>query len=48
VDTGVVLDNPSVAVVTDQHSVTEDNEDVGHHSAGGTGNVVGSDHCSTS
>jgi hypothetical protein len=47
VDTGVVLGNPSVAVVVDQHSVAEDNEDVGHHSAGGTKNVAGSDLCST-
>jgi hypothetical protein len=43
----MVLGNPSVAVVADQHSVAEDNEDVGHHSAGGTENVVGSVLCST-
>jgi hypothetical protein len=48
VDTSVVLDNPLVAVVADQHSVAEDNENVGHHSAGGTENVAGSDLCSTS
>jgi hypothetical protein len=47
VDTGVVLDNPLVAVVADQHSIAEDNEDVGHHFAGGTENVAGSDFCST-
>jgi hypothetical protein len=47
VDTGVVLGNPSIAVVADQHSVAEDNEDVGHHSAGGIENVAGSDLCST-
>jgi hypothetical protein len=46
VDTSVVLDNPSVAVVADQHSVAEDNEDVGHHSARGTKNIAGYDLCS--
>jgi hypothetical protein len=43
----MVLGNPSVAVVADQHSIAEDNEDVGHHSARGTENVAGSDLCST-
>jgi hypothetical protein len=43
----MVLGNPSVAMVVDQHSVAEDNEDVGHHSAGGTKNVAGSELCST-
>jgi hypothetical protein len=47
VDTGVVLGNPFVAVVADQHSVAKDNGDVGHHSAGGTENVAGFDLCST-
>jgi hypothetical protein len=43
----MALGNPSVAVVADQHSVAEDNEDVGHHSAGGAENVASSDLCST-
>jgi hypothetical protein len=43
----MVLGNHSVAVVVDQHSVAEDNEDIGHHSAGGTENVAGLGPCST-
>jgi hypothetical protein len=39
--------NPSVVVVADQHFVAEDNEDVGHHSTGGTENIAGSNLCST-
>jgi hypothetical protein len=43
----MVLGNPSVAVVVDQHSVAEDTKDIGHHSARGTENVAGSGPCST-
>jgi hypothetical protein len=43
----MVLGNPFVVVVADQHSVAEDNEDISHHSTGGTKNVAGSDLCST-
>jgi hypothetical protein len=43
----MVLGNPSIVVVVDQHSIAEDNEDVGHHSVWGTENVAGSDLCST-
>jgi hypothetical protein len=47
VNTGVVPDSHSTAMVIDQHSVAEDTEDVGHHSTRGTENVAGLGPCST-
>jgi hypothetical protein len=34
-------------VDVNEHSIVEDTEDVGHHSAGGTKNVASSGPCST-